>query len=329
MNDRIRWGILGAGKISAVFVENLLVEGLAVTAVAARSGASAQKFADRFGIATAYEGYDALVRDPDVDVIYVGTTQNLHRDHALLAIEAGKPVLVEKSFTVNAAEARQIADASRARGVFAMEAMWTRFLPSLDAVRKWIASGAIGDVVGVHSDHSQSLDTSPEGRHHNPALGGGALLDLGIYNVSLAHCLLGRPEEIVVRGRLTATGVDADVSMLMVHAGGAVSTGRTSMIGPGSNRAVVMGSVGYLELDPYFYGWTAVSRYDDARPANLVERYEPLLTSRGMHFQALEVERCLREGLIESPLMTLQDSVEQMETLDQMRHQLGVRHPGD
>ncbi|MBK8459755.1 MAG: Gfo/Idh/MocA family oxidoreductase [Micropruina sp.] len=275
MTDTIRWGILGAGKISAVFVENLLAEGLTVSAVAARSGASAQQFADRFGIPAAHEGYTALVEDPNVDVIYIGTTQNFHRDHALLAIAAGKPVLVEKAFTVNAAEAKEIASAASAGGVFVTEAMWTRFLPSLEVAQRWISEGAIGEVVGLHSDHSQSLDTSPEGRHHNPALGGGALLDLGIYNVFFAHALLGAPKEIVVRGKVTATGVDAEVSMLLVHADGAVSTGRTTMIGPGSNRAVVMGSTGYLEFDPYFFGWTGVSRFDNARPANLVERYEP------------------------------------------------------
>ncbi|MBK8446651.1 MAG: Gfo/Idh/MocA family oxidoreductase [Micropruina sp.] len=203
MESAIRWGILGAGGIAAIFTENLLAEGLPVQAVGARDGARARAFADRFGIPTAHQGYDALVADPEVDAIYVSTTHNFHAEHALLAIAAGKPVLVEKAFTVTAAEARRVADAARAAGVFAMEAMWTRFLPSTDFVRARIADGSIGEVRAVITDHSQHLNADPKGRLHNPDLAGGALLDLGVYNVSFALDLLGAPSEIVARGSLT------------------------------------------------------------------------------------------------------------------------------
>ncbi len=326
---RLGWGLLGAGKIAAMFAENLLAEGLAVTAVGARSGAKAAEFADRLGIEKSHEGYDALLADPAVDIVYVNTTQNFHVAHALLAIEAGKPVLVEKSFTRNAAEAQLIADAARANGVFAMEAMWTRFVPTMVRLREWIASGVLGEITAVMSDHSQSLSTSAEGRHHNPELGGGALLDLGVYNASFAHDLLGVPTEILGRGRLTATGVDAEVSMLFVHEGGAQSTHHTSMVNPGPNNAAVIGTLGCVEVDATFYNWTSMTRFDTSRTREPVERFEPTLTSRGMHFQALEVERCVREGLGESPLMTLDDSVAVMATLDELRRQLGVVYPGE
>ena len=327
MTDRIRWGLLGAGGIAATFAENLITEGLHIQAVAARDGAKAQAFADRFGNLTAHAGYQALVSDPEVDAVYVNTTHNFHAEHALLAIEAGKPVLVEKAFTVTAAQARRVADAARTRGGFAMEAMWTRFLPSTDFVRERIADGSIGEVRAVITDHSQKLNPDPAGRLHNPLLAGGALLDLGVYDVSFALDLLGAPSDIVARGRLTATGVDGEVAMILTHAGDARSEAHTTMLSAGSSRGVVIGTDGYLELDGAFYNWTTVRRYTGRQ--ELAETFEPHRTSRGMHFQALEVERCLREGLTESPRLTLDDSIAVMEVLDELRRQVGCVLPED
>ncbi len=327
MTDRIRWGLLGAGGIAATFAENLITEGLHIQAVAARDGAKAQAFADRFGIPTAHAGYQALVSDPEVDAVYVNTTHNFHAEHALLAIEAGKPVLVEKAFTVTAAQARRVADAARTRGGFAMEAMWTRFLPSTDFVRERIADGSIGEVRAVITDHSQKLNPDPAGRLHNPLLAGGALLDLGVYDVSFALDLLGAPSDIVARGTLTATGVDGEVAMILTHAGDARSEAHTTMLSAGPSRGVVIGTDGYLELDGAFYNWTTVRRYTGRQ--ELAETFEPHRTSRGMHFQALEVERCLREGLTESPRLTLDDSIAVMEVLDELRRQVGCVLPED
>lgn len=327
MTDPIRWGLLGAGGIAGVFAENLLTEGLRVQAVAARDGAKARAFADRFGIPTAHAGYRALVTDPEVDVIYVNTTHNFHAEHALLAIEAGKPVLVEKAFTVTAAQARQVASAAREHGVFAMEAMWTRFLPSTDFVRERIADGSLGEVRAVITDHSQKLNPDPKGRLHNRELAGGALLDLGVYNVSFALDLLGVPSDVVARGTLTATGVDAEVAMTLTHADGALSEGHTTMLSAGPSRGAVIGTDGYLELDGAFYNWTTVRRYTGRQ--ELAETFEPQRTSRGMHFQALEVERCLRAGLTESPRLTLDDSIAVMEVLDELRRQVGCVLPED
>ena len=325
----IRWGLLGAGGIAGVFAENLLTEGITVQAVAARDGAKARAFADRFDLPTAHEGYAALLADPEVDAVYVNTTHNFHAEHALLAIEAGKPVLVEKAFTVTAAEARRVADAARSAGVFAMEAMWTRFLPSTDFVRARIADGSLGEVRAVITDHSQFLNPDPKGRLHNPELAGGALLDLGVYNVSFAVDLLGAPTDIVARGTPTATGVDAEVSMVLTHAGAAVSEGHTTMLSAGPSRGLVIGTEGYLELDGAFYNWTQVRRFDGPGRRGELERFEPQRTSRGMHFQALEVERCLREGLTESPRLTLDDSIAVMEVLDELRRQVGCVLPQD
>lgn len=326
---RLKWGILGAGKIAAVFTDNLLQEGLTVSAVGARDGDRAAAFAAERGIPTSHGSYQALVEDPNVEAVYVNTTQNFHVEHALLAIGAGKPVLVEKSFTKTAAEAQTIADAARAADVFCMEAMWTRFLPTMVTLRQWIAEGKLGEVVAFTSDHSQFLSTDPEGRHHNPALGGGSLLDLGVYNVSIALDLLGPATRVVGSGRLTGTGVDAAVAMLLEHGPGRSSLGYTSMVNTGPNNACLYGTDGHVEIDPVFYSWASMTRFAPGRPAVAAERFEPTLTSRGMHFQALEVERCVAEGLTESPLCTLDHSVAVMEVLDELRRQLGVRYPGE
>lgn len=327
MSDHLRWGLLGAGGIAAIFTENLFAEGMTVQAVAARDGAKAQRFADRFGIATAHAGYEALVADPDVDAVYVNTTHNFHAEHALLAIEAGKPVLVEKPFTVTAGQARTVADAARAHGVFALEAMWARFLPSTDFVRARIADGSLGEVKALVTDHSQLLNPDPAGRLFNPLLAGGALLDLGVYNVSYALDLLGVPDEIVARGTLTATGVDAEVSSILTH-GAARSEAHTSMITAGPCRGAVIGTEGWLDLAGSFYNWTTV-RLHQGRGNEPVQVYEPQRTSRGMHFQALELERCVREGRTESPRHSLDDAIAVMAVLDELRRQVGCVLPED
>ena len=324
-----RWGILGAGGIAGVFTENLLAEGLMVQAVGARDGAKAQGFADRFGLPSAHGGYEALVADPEVDAVYVSTTHNFHLEHALLAIGAGKAVLIEKPVTVTAGEARQLAEAARAAGVFAMEAMWTRFLPSMDYVHERIAAGAIGEVRAVQSQHCQLLNPDPKGRLFNPELAGGALLDLGVYNVSFSLDVLGGVEAVVGRGTLTSTGVDAETAMVLTHAGGAQSSAYTTMVAPGVNGASVIGTEGYLDLAPTFYNWTTVRHHVSEPRGQLVDVFEPQQTSRGMHFQALEVERCLREGLSESPRHFLDDSIAVMEVLDELRRQVGAVLPQD
>lgn len=321
----LRWGLLGAGAMAGSFADNLRTEGFTLQAVGARDGGRAREFADRYGIATAHEGYDALVNDPTVDVVYVNTTHNLHAEHALLAIEAGKPVLVEKAFTVTAAEARRVAEAARAAGVFAMEAMWTRFLPSTDFVRERIADGSLGDVRAVITDHSQRLTHVP--RLNDPALAGGALLDLGVYNVSFALDLLGPPSDVVARGTLTDSGVDAEVSMILTHAGGTHCHGRCSLRCSAPNGGVVTGTDGYLVLDGSFYNWTRVRRYSSGH--ELLETFEPQRTSQGLHFEAREVERCVAQGLTESPRMTLDDSIAVMQVLDELRRQVGAVLPQD
>ena len=194
----MRWGILGTGGIASTFVTDLRLSDSGVaTAVGSRSQGSADRFADEFGIANRHAGYESLVADPDVDVVYVATPHPMHHDNAILALRAVKHVLVEKPFTMNAVEAREIVRVARENGRFAMEAMWTRFLPHVAVIRDWLARGVLGDIVTVTADHGQWFAEDPEFRLFAPELGGGALLDLGVYPVSFASMVLGTPGRIV------------------------------------------------------------------------------------------------------------------------------------
>ncbi|MCG7202278.1 Gfo/Idh/MocA family protein [Streptomyces arenae] len=320
--DEIRWGILGAGKIARVFVADLTAAGLTVSAVAARQLGRAARFARETGIPVSYGSYEELVQDPRVDVVYIATPQPFHADQAILAIEAGKAVLVEKSFTDNAPSAQRVVDAARRHSVFTMEAMWTRFLPTFDQVRAELARGSIGEIRGVVTHHFQKLDDSPTGRHYDPTLCGGVVADLGVYGVSLAFHLLGAPHEIIAEGSVTPSGVDTSASVVMRHGEGRTSTTLTAMDTPGPNSAAVIGTDGWIDLDPYWFGPTGFTVYDAGRPGSPVRRFDPpVISGRGMHFQALEVERRLRSGELESPLMPLAESVEVMGALDEIRRQ--------
>jgi len=213
----IRWGILAPGGIANTFA--LAVNRYTraqLVAVGSRNKDRAERFATQHGIPTTHVGYEALINDPQVDAVYVASPHSEHHDHALLAIAAGKHVLVEKSFARNAAEAQEVVDAARAAGVFCMEAMWTRFLPHVVALRSVLERGDIGRIVGLIADHGQPFASWPAThRIHNPELAGGALLDLGVYPVSFAHDLLGVPDRIAAVGSLTPTGVDGQISIAL------------------------------------------------------------------------------------------------------------------
>ena len=316
----IGWGILGAGKIARTFVGDLTGAGLRVAAVGSRGIGRAADFARETGVPLAFGSYTELVECPDVDVVYIATPQPLHAEQAILAIEAGKAVLVEKSFTADAAQARRVVAAARTRGVFAMEAMWTRFLPLMTQLRAEIDAGAIGPVLQVVTQHYQRLSDDPAGRHYDPALGGGVMADLAVYGISFAVDLLGPPRVVTARGELTDREVDTAASVLMDHVGGGSSVTLTRMDAPGSNGAAVVGRDGWIELDPYWFTGVGYTRYDAGRPGRAVRRYDPPASPlRGMHFQALEVERRLRAGELESPRLPLDRTVEVMDILDQVR----------
>lgn len=321
-----RWGILGAGGIARKLADAVNHHTAStVTAVAAASGKDrAQEFADEKGIAKAYGSYEELVADPDVDIVYVATTHNNHHDPAILAINAGKHVLVEKAFTQNVAQAHKVVDAARAKGVFVMEAMWTRHLPHIYAMREVIARGDIGEVISVAADHGQML-THVE-RMVRPELAGGALLDLGIYPVAFAHDILGVPEQITAKGRLRDTGVDGQVSMIFDYPSkGAQASLTTTMEARTSVVAHVAGAKGRIDLADMFYAPTVMTVTPlDGEPWTFDGTVE-----NGFQYEAAEVARCVAAGDTESALHTLEQSLELMRILDEIRAQVGVVYPGE
>ncbi|MGM1029325.1 MAG: Gfo/Idh/MocA family protein [Actinomycetota bacterium] len=313
------WGILAPGGIAGAFARDLAVGGHRLVAVGSRDQGRADAFAATHGIPNAYGSYEALVADPEVDMVYIASPHSHHREHALLAIDAGKHVLVEKAFTTTGDEAQAVVDAARAKGVFMMEAMWTRFLPTMVAVRERIAAGDLGEVVSVTADHSQMLDLSPGSRMIEPSLGGGALLDLGVYCVSLAHALLGPVTRVQAAGVVDAAGVDHRGAAMLTHEGGGMSTVTFSMETLGSNRATIAGTEGVIELDPAFYVWTGFTR----RHASLdKDAFVPEMQGRGMQFQAAEVERCVAAGELESAIMPLDETVAIMRVMDEITTQM-------
>jgi predicted dehydrogenase len=223
MTDDLRWGILATGLIAGLFTADLLRMGHKVTAVGSRSDQTARRFAAQFGIAKAHGSYEALFADPEVDIVYVATPHPLHAANAIAALEAGKHVLVEKPFTINAAEAQKVVDLAERRGLVVLEAMWTRFLPHMLRIREIVSSGALGEIRAVIADHTQDLPDDPTHRLNALELGGGALLDLGIYPISFTWDILGAPQSVQATARFKATGADAEVATLFRHAGGAVS----------------------------------------------------------------------------------------------------------
>ena len=326
-DGEVGWGILATGGIAGLFTRDLLRHGHRVSAVGSRSLGRAQEFASEHGIEVAHSSYEALVADDSVDVVYVATPHNLHAAHALLALEAGKHVLVEKAFTLNAAQAATVVDQAARRGLLVMEAMWTRFLPHMAFVHDVIEDGLLGEIRSLHADHSQHLPTDPAHRLNDHAVGGGALLDLGVYPVSFAHDVLGRPHEVQAMATMTGTGVDASVATLMRHADDAVSTTYSTMRTRGPNTATVLGTEGRLDLDATWYAPTTVTL---KRPDGAVaERYTSRVSGRGMQYQAREVERLLSTGRTVSSVMPPAASVEVMQTLDMVRHAIGLSYPDE
>ncbi|PVE90970.1 Gfo/Idh/MocA family oxidoreductase [Microbacterium sp. TPD7012] len=321
----LRWGILATGGIAASFASDLRTAGLDLVAVGSRSQESADAFASRFDIPHAHPSYEALASDPDVDIVYVSTPHPMHHENARLLLEHGKHVIAEKAFTLNRAEAEDLQRLAAEKGLLVTEAMWTRYLPHMIRIREIIAEGTLGEIRAVTADHTQLLPSDPAHRLNALELGGGALLDLGIYPISFVHDILGAPTTIRAVGRLIETGADAEVATVMTHEGGAISTTLSSSRAAGPNTASIVGTAARIDID---HVWYAPTSFRVVLPDGTVhEEYASDIEGRGMQFEALAAERLVAEGNIAGDLLPISETVAIMGTLDEIRSQIGVRYP--
>ncbi|WP_402373815.1 Gfo/Idh/MocA family protein [Isoptericola rhizosphaerae] len=323
----LRWGVLGAGNIAASFSDGVRDRTAgSVVAVGSRSADKAQAFADAHAPgARAHGSYEALVADEEVDAVYVATPHSHHLEHALLAIEAGKHLLVEKPLTRSVSESRTLLDAAEAAGVFCMEAVWTRFLPHVAAIRGAIARGEIGEVRTVIAEFDVAFAFDPSHRLFAPELAGGALLDLGIYPITFAHDLLGAPDTVLAHGTLAETGVDDHVSMILGYDGGAQAILHTSSGASGGAGARIIGTRGRIEIPHFFFGPTGFEVVRDDGPSWTFTSPD----GEGKAYEAAEVARCLAAGQTQSARMPWSDTLEVMAVLDEVRAGLGVVYPGE
>lgn len=321
----IRWGILGAGSIADTVARDIgLTTTSVVTAVAARDAERAAAFAAAHSAPRSYGSYEELVADEGVDVVYVATTHPHHREPALMAIGAGKPVLIEKPVCLNATDAREVFAAARKADVFAMEAMWMRTNPLILKAKELIDEGAVGELRGVRDEFGIGMPFDPGHRLYDLDNGGGALLDLGLYTATFAHLFLGHPDAVHTAGTLAASGTDDTVAMQWLYQGVPRAQLWASVSASAPNDAAILGTRGWIKL--LAPAW---------RPAGLLvctdwtERgiADPLAGQAGYGPEIREVERCLRAGLAESPLVPQADTLAILEILDRARAALGVAYP--
>jgi len=317
------WGIIGPGRIATAFAESLAAHTRQrIVAVGSRLADTALNFARRFDGCDAVRSYEELVKRPAVDIVYVSTPHSFHHKCVMLALEAGKHVLVEKPFAINAHQAREMAQTAQQKGLFLMEAMWPRFLPAFDSVRQILSEGILGEITSVVADLGEYFRPDPAHRLFSPDLAGGALLDLGVYLVSLSSFLVGTPSRVTAVGQFTSTGVDAQVCAILVNGRGALSTLFTTLTAPTPTGAFIAGTNGTLRLDSPFYvpGRITVTSID--RSIERTREFDTRTPAEGLCYEAAEAARRIAQGATESPYMPLQESVAILETLDGIREQL-------
>ena len=324
----LRWGVISPGHIAGQFTATAhRATASRVVSVVSRSAQRAEAFAASHGIEHAGDSVEQMLARGGVDAVYIASPHAQHHALTRPVLEAGVPVLVEKAFTLNTAQARDLLDVARDRGVFAMEAMWARFLPQYDVLRQLLADGLLGEVVEVAADHGQSFPLDPGHRMYAPELGGGALLDLGVYPVSFAQMVLGELDELAVHGDLTETGVDAYVALLARGAHGGRARLSSTLRARTPTEAVVSGTLGTARLSgPFFAPGTLTVSMLDGRSASVEHPGAP---GDGMAYEIAEAARRITGGELESPLMSWKDTLDVMGTMDGMRAALGVVYPGE
>ncbi|HZG57932.1 Gfo/Idh/MocA family oxidoreductase [Paenibacillus sp.] len=325
--EKIKWGIIGPGNIAQKFALDLELSTTSeIAAVGSRSLERAVAFGEQFDVPNQYGSYEEVARDPAVDIVYVATPHTMHYEHTLLCLQAGKHVLCEKPFAINARESAHLIEIARQRGLFLMEAMWVRYLPAMTKVREWLKADLIGEARIVKADYGICIDWDPKHRLFDPELGGGALLDLGVYPISFASMVYGeQPEQIFSTARIGETGVDEQFSLLFSYPGGksAVINSGTRLKTP--HEAYILGTKGSIRIPVFPSGRRAELVVND----KIVDVFEDSSEGRGSRYEAEEAVRCLRSGRTESAVMPLDETLGVMRTMDRIRREWGVTYRAD
>jgi predicted dehydrogenase len=320
-----RWGILGPGNIAAKFATGVAaLDDQAVIAVGSRTQASADRFADRFDIVRRHVGYEALVADPNVDAIYVATPHNFITTTPCWRCVTASMCSARSPLRSTQAQAQAMVDEARRQKLFLMEAMWSRFLPIIVETRKLIADDAIGPVQMIQADFGFRASFNAASRLFDPALGGGALLDVGVYPISLAMMVLGQPDRIAAMAALGATGIDENTGILLGFPGGEVALLATTVRASTLQEAIILGGNGSIRLHtPWWVGDTLTLQRAGHAPEVIRRPY----VANGYSHEASEVATCVRAGQLESAVMPLDESVHIMAVMDEIRAQLGMKYP--
>lgn len=325
MADKIRWGIIGTGNIAHQLARGLQsVADAELVAVGSRTQASADKFGDEFGAPHRYASYEGVANDRDVDAVYVATPHPLHHPNTIMCLNNRKAVLVEKPFAMNAQQASEMIATAMGKKVFLMEAMWTRFFPAMARVRELIAEGAIGEPRMLQADFGFRAGFNPKSRLFDPALGGGALLDVGIYPLSLASMIFGKPSSIASAATMAETGVDEQNAVLLSYPDGQIAICSSAARTNTPSEARIWGTDGSIFLPTRFWMPQGFVLSRSGKPD---EKIDLPMTGNGYNYEAEEVGRCLRAGMSESKVMPLDESLTLVQTMDTIRAQWGLVYP--
>lgn len=330
MEKIIRWGILGCGHIAKKFAADLLlIDDAKLVAVGSRSMEKARAFADAFPVEHLHDSYEALASNPAVDVIYIATPHSLHSENTLLCLEHGKAVLCEKPFALNSQQARVMIEKAREKKVFLMEALWSKFLPQYERLQQLLKEGKMGTIKSVLVNFGFRPLPPISPRLYDPALGGGSIMDIGIYNAFLALSILGKPDAIEATMTPAATGVDEQCAVLFKYHNGAMAQLFCTFATDLATEADICGTAGRLRLTTRFFDTAARLEWYPGRLDTREEIDVPKAAGFGYHYEARHVNDCLRKGLTESPVMSFADTLLLMEVLDNIRTAAGIHYPAD
>jgi len=323
MKQKIKFGVIGAGQIAEAFARAITCTEGELYAIASRLIDKANQFKEKFNVPLAYGSYEALLANPDIDCVYIATPHGLHYEHMKMSLLANKHVLCEKAFTINANQAKKIFQLAKDKNRFVMEAMWTRFLPTIRALQQRVTEGVIGEVIKLEATLSFRHVINLDSRLYAPTLGGGALLDLGVYPITLTNLFMGRPSNYLAKATLHPNGIDLEEALVAIYEDRAAflfSSFKENRV----NDALIIGTEGWIKIEGFHRTERALIYATDG--SLIQEIYYPHIVN-GLEYEIQEVIQCINEGKLESSVMPAIETISIMEQLDEIRETINLKYP--